>query len=258
MRNGQARRNSRTWLQGENAQNDKGAQDMSKLELIMYCPDGVHSVDFSRAVMVKLSGTGWAVGIPGPRNIIVDAARRMSQTQMEDLIRAQLAADKAKRLFLYPFEEPAIKIAEDCFLYNLCKLDGEWTKSQIEILQSHSKDKRFRERFARAMENGKPPPLFDRIDMAILFNWRTFRFRSGRKMVPHGLPGLRDWSPHAAGQLFVSARLFSVVQSDYADGGISAAHRYKKRCQRLRLDCKRRYAIRDFYISGNQVKVVRA
>jgi hypothetical protein len=75
--------------------------------------------------------------------------------------------------------------------------------------------------------------------------------------LPSGLPGLRDWSPHAAGQLFVSARLFSAVRSDYADGGISAAHRYKKRCQRLGLDCKTRYTIRDFYISGDQFKVAR-
>ena len=108
------------------------------------------------------------------------------------------------------------------------------------------------------MENGKPPPLFDRVDKMILFNWRTFRFRSGKKTLPPDLPGLRDWSPHAAGKLFVSARLFSAVRSDYGDGGISAAHRYKKRCQRLGLDSKRRYAIRDFYISGNQFKVVRA
>src|SRR5262249_1892455 len=208
------------------------------------------------AVMAKLKGTGWAVGVPGPRNISVDAARRMSKTQMEDLIQAELASDKVKRLLLYPFEERAIKIAEDCFLYNLCNHEGEWTKSQIGTLQLHSKDKRFRERFARAMESGKPPPLFDRIDRAILFSWRTFRFRSGKKTMPHGLPGLRDWSPHAAGQLFISARLFSVVRSNYADGGISAARRYKKRCQRLGLDCKRRYTIRDFYISGNQAKVV--
>jgi hypothetical protein len=224
----------------------------------MHCPDGIHSVDFARAVMTKLNGTDWAVGIPVPRNISVDATRRMSTTQMEDLIQAELASDKVKRLLLYPFEEPAIKIADDCFLYNLCNREGEWTKSQIDTLQLLSKDKRFRERFARAMENGKPPPLFDRIDRAILFNWRTFRFRSGKKTMPHGLPGLRDWSPHAAGQLFVSARLFSAIRSDYADGGISAAHRYKKRCQRLGLDCKRRYTIRDFYISGNRVKVVRA
>jgi hypothetical protein len=182
----------------------------------------------------------------------------MSKTQVEELIQAELASDKVKRLFLYPFEEPAIKIAEDCFLYNLCNREGEWTKSQIDTLQLYSSDKRFRERLARAMENGKPPPLFDRIDMAILFNWRTFRFRGGNnKTMPNGLPGLRDWSPHAAGQLFVSARLFSAVRGDYADGGISAAHRYKKRCQRLGLDCKRRYTIRDFSIWGNQITVVR-
>ena len=230
---------------------------MSETELIMHCPDGVHSVDYSRAVMTKLSGTGFAVGIPGPRKISVDAARRMSKTQMDELIWAELRSDKVKQLFLFPLEEPAIRIAEDCFLYNLCNLEGEWTKSQIDTLQLYSKDKRFRERFARAMENGKPPPLFDRIDRTILFNWRRFRFRSGKKTMPDGLPGLCDWSPHAAGQLFLSARLFSAVRSDYADGGISAAHRFKKRCQRLGLDCKKRYAIRDFYISGNQVKVVR-
>jgi hypothetical protein len=232
---------------------------MSQTELVVHCPDRVHSFDFARALVTKIRGMGWAVGIPGPRNISVDAARRMSKTQMEDLIWAELASGKVKQLFLYPFEEPAIKIAEDCFLYNLCNRECEWTKSQIETLQLYSKDKRFRERFARAMENGKPPPLFDRIDMAILFNWRTFRFRGGNnKIMPDNLPGLRDWSPHAAGQLFVSARLFSAVRSDYADGGISAAHRYKKRCQRLGLDCKRRYTIRDFSIWGNQIRVVRA
>ena len=230
---------------------------MSEIELIVHCPKGVHSLDFSRAVMAKLKGTGWAVGVPAPRNIGV-AARRMSETQIENLIRAHLASDKVKRLFLYPFEKSAIKIAEDVLLYSLCNPKGEWTKSQIDELQLHSKDSRFRERFARAMENGKPPPLFDRIDRTILFNWRTFRFGSGKKTMPHGLPGLRDWSPRAAGQLFVSARLFSALRSDYTDGGISAAHRYKKRCQRLGLDCKRRYTIRDFSIWGNEVRVVRA
>src|SRR5262249_33599305 len=181
-----------------------------------------------------------------------------SKTQRDELIWAELRSDRVKQLFLSPLEEPAIRIAEDCFLYNLCNREGDWTKSQIDTLQSYSKDKRFRERFARAMENGKPPPLFDEIDIAILFNWRTFRFRGGKKTMPRHLPGLRDWSPHAAGQLFESAGLFSAVRRDYSDGGIAAAHRYKKRCQRLGLVCKRRYTIRDFSSRGNQFRVVRS
>jgi hypothetical protein len=186
----------------------------------------------------------------------VDAARRMSKTQRENLIQEELASGKVKRLFLYPVEEAASKTAQDIFLYALCTHEDGWTKSQIDTLQMYSRDKRFRERLARAMENGKPPPLFDRVDRAILFNWRTFRFKAGNnKIMPAGLPGLRDWSPYAAGQLFMRARLFSY--NDDSDSA-SAESRYKKRCHRLGLPSKRRYLIRDCFVIGNEIKVIRA
>jgi hypothetical protein len=104
------------------------------IEIVAHCPDGVHPLDFSRALTKKILGERWAVGIAGPRNISADAARRMSKTQMENLLSAELASGKVKRLFLYPGEEAASKTAEDIFLYALCTHEGEWTKSQIDTL----------------------------------------------------------------------------------------------------------------------------
>ena len=216
-------------------------------EIVAHCPDGVHPVDFLRALITKMHGAGWAIGIHVSKNTSVSKA--------EDQIVSDLASGKVKRFHLYALKEAANKAAEEIFLHGLCTHEGEWTKSQIELLQMYSRDRRFRERLARAMENGKPPQLFDRIDMAILFNWRTFRFEAGNnKIMPAGLPGLRYWSPYAAGQLFTCARLFSY---NHERDSSSAESRYKKRCQRLGLPSKKRYLIRDFFVIGNELKVVR-
>jgi hypothetical protein len=223
------------------------------IEIVVHCPEGVHAIDFWLALGAKLRGFGWAIGTPLPKNTRISKNTSISKIQAK--VVSELAADKVKRLSLFPLNEAATKTAQDIFLHAVCTHEGEWTKSQIEMLQKYSRDKRFRERLARAMENGKPPPLFDRIDQVILSNWRTFRFESGKKIMPVGLPGLRDWSPYAAGQLFTRAKLFAY--NDESDSA-SAEARYKKRCQRLGLRSKKRYLIRDFFFIGNEAKVIRA
>ena len=99
------------------------------------------------------------------------------------------------------------ELIEDRFIATLANLRGGWSRDHINTFLSYSRDRRFLERFARAMETGKPP-MFDETDESILMSWRELRLSDPKAVEEYAhaykggpLPGLREWSPKAAAEL---------------------------------------------------------
>jgi hypothetical protein len=142
------------------------------------------------------------------------------------------------------------RIWEDLFIASLA--NHPWSKEQIEQIEKLSSDRNFRERFARALEEGKSP-TFDQLHILILSNWREIHLRpeiQAKIEEQEGkLPGLQDWSPKAVAGLFEWARI--KVPSQNLEGWF--VHRRK----RLGLPGKYPHEIKDFIVINDSVRVVR-
>jgi hypothetical protein len=126
-------------------------------------------------------------------------------------------------------------ILETFFLAGIA--NSEWSESEIKTIAELSGNAGFRERFARAMEQGKAP-IFDTIDKFILSNWRTLTDPEFAK----SLPGLCDWSPRAACDLIGFAGL-DIPSKEGKDG--SPEEWFTTRRKRLGLRGKTKYRVRS-------------
>ena len=92
-------------------------------------------------------------------------------------------------------------------------------------------------RWRRAQKDGREP-IFDRIDIFILRNWRVMRLRDFP--VDPNTPGLIDWSPQAATALIRSLPI-----------GVNAGEEtwYTQKRARLGLHGQHRYRVRDFLLN---------
>ena len=139
-------------------------------------------------------------------------------------------------------------IVEDLFLASLANRH-KWEPAEIDQIAKSSVDKSFRERFARAIEQGKSP-TFDKIDILILENWRKLRLKPAFEAKHRKLPGLQDWSPKAIAGLFSHAGILNPdYEGDFEDW-------FKKRRQRLGLRGKNRYLIENFIAIDNTTRII--
>jgi hypothetical protein len=92
-------------------------------------------------------------------------------------------------------------------------------------------------RWRSAQKDGRAP-IFDRIDIFILRNWRVMRLRDFP--VDPNTPGLIDWSPQAATALIRSLPI-----------GVNAGEEtwYTQKRARLGLHGQHRYRVRDFLLN---------
>lgn len=97
-------------------------------------------------------------------------------------------------------------------------------------------DDGFETRWKRAQKDGRAP-IWDKIDVFMLKNWRVMRLGLGFAQV--GCPGLTEWNPRAACALI---RALSI-------GETSGDERwYTKKRNRLGLKGKLRYRVKDFFM----------
>jgi hypothetical protein len=126
-------------------------------------------------------------------------------------------------------------ILEDLFISSLANTrpGTGWTEDQIKTIERLSANKNFREKFARALEEGRSR-MFDPVDVFILRNWRRLTGPDFSKT----LPGLEDWSPPAACALIKWVKL----SPKHMGGGW-----YSQRRKRLGLSGRKRYRVRDCF-----------
>lgn len=126
----------------------------------------------------------------------------------------------------------AERLLEDLFIVGLAN-QRPWSEEQVRQIAVSSASKDFCERFARALENGRAP-LWDKIDLFILMNWRELRTGG---TADARLPGLREWHPLAAADLMAWQGLRKNATEEW----------YITRRKRLNLrGSNRKYRVRDF------------
>jgi len=142
-------------------------------------------------------------------------------------------------------------IYEGLFLSSLAS-DHRWNLHQIGQIRKLSDNKNFKERFARALEQGRSP-TFDKIDIFILQNWRELRFKPEIKAKIEAqegkLPGLSEWSPKAI------AGLFELAKINPRSGNFE--NWFTNRRKRLGLVGKYPRRIRDFIFISDSIRMDR-
>jgi hypothetical protein len=143
------------------------------------------------------------------------------------------------------------RIWQDLFLASLGK--PPWSKEQIEQIEKLSSDKNFRERFARALDEGRSP-TFDSFDILILSNCREIHLlpeiQAKIEEQEGKLPGLVDWSPKAVIAFLEWAGIKVPSKKNPEEWFVRRRHR-------LGLPGKYPHKIKNFIVINDSVRIVR-
>ena len=122
------------------------------------------------------------------------------------------------------------KLVQDTLL-DLPSEPGKWSEEQWQCAREIcATDKEFQERFGRALAQGRKP-MFDKVDLFILRNWRVIHDIKG---ITH-LPGLWYWHPAAAGALL----------AEYDDTLSGSEEWFVQRRKRLGIKFKTPYRVKS-------------